>query len=89
MIENPFVYDDPNWVPQKKAEKSLKRRLARQAKLGRPVGEHGGQRPGAGRKRKAEHTVTIRLNSIQQKMLEQDGSGKLSYGIQKLINKHY
>lgn len=85
-MQNPFVYDDPDWI---KKQKALKRRLARQEKLGRPVGEHGGQRAGAGRRRKEEHTITVKLNRIQQEVLEKEGHGKLSYGIQKLINKYY
>ena len=89
MLENPFVYDDPEWVRKQKSEKSLKRLLAREQRLGRPVGEHGGKRPGAGRQRKAEHTITIKLNRIQQEVLEKEGHGKLSYGIQKLVNKYY
>ena len=47
-MEDPFVYQKPEWLLEMEREK---RRAARAKRLGRAIGSHGGSRKGAGRKR--------------------------------------
>ena len=86
-IENPFVYPNgPEWLIDKKRQK---RREKRAAKLGRPVGEWGGKRQGAGRpKEKIPETFRLHLNNVQRLNLEELGNGVIANGIQKLIDKY-
>lgn len=86
-IESPFKYPDgPEWLIDKKRQK---RREKRAAKLGRPVGEWGGKRQGAGRPReKTPETFRLQLNNVQRLNLEELGNGVIANGIQKLIDKY-
>lgn len=88
MLENPFKYSDepPEWLVNKKR---MQRRKRREKKLGRPIGEWGGSRPGAGRPRlKTKQTFDLSINNIQRLLLEEIGGGDLTRGIQRLIDKH-
>jgi hypothetical protein len=85
-IDDPFVYpDNPDWLILKKREL---RRQYMERYLGRPIGKHGGYRPGAGRKKykKFTHEVKVNLNNIQVMLLEEMGG--IEVGIQKLIEEH-
>ena len=86
-IESPFNYPEgPDWLIDKKRQK---RREKRAAKLGRPVGEWGGKRQGAGRPReKTPETFKLQLNNVQRLNLEELGNGNITLGIQKLIDKY-
>jgi hypothetical protein len=86
-IESPFNYPEgPDWLIDKKRQK---RRDKRAAKLGRPVGEWGGKRQGAGRPReKTPETFKLQLNNVQRLNLEELGNGNITLGIQKLIDKY-
>jgi hypothetical protein len=86
-IESPFNYPEgPDWLIDKKRQK---RREKRAAKLGRPVGEWGGKRQGAGRPReKTPETFRLQLNNVQRLNLEELGNGVITNGIQKLIDKY-
>jgi hypothetical protein len=86
-IESPFNYPEgPDWLIDKKRQK---RRDKRAAKLGRPVGEWGGKRQGAGRPReKTPETFRLQLNNVQRLNLEELGNGVITNGIQKLIDKY-
>jgi hypothetical protein len=91
-LEDPFDYPEPfkpQDIPEKAEELREKRRAYRAKKLGRPVGKHGGYRPGAGRPRVREytHTAYIKLDNIQVKLLEELGGGDLYHGIQKAIER--
>jgi hypothetical protein len=86
-IESPFNYPEgPDWLIDKKRQK---RRDKRAAKLGRPVGDWGGKRQGAGRPReKTPETFRLQLNNVQRLNLEELGNGNITLGIQKLIDKY-
>jgi hypothetical protein len=88
MLENPFKYPDkpPEWIVSKKQQQ---RRKYREKKLGRPLGEWGGKRAGAGRPRqKTKEFFQLKINNIQRLNLEEMGDGDLTKGIQKLIDMH-
>ena len=86
-LEDPFVYEKPEFIKQIEREK---RRAARAKRLGRPVGTWGGRRKGAGVKKTRDYTHEVRLNlsRIQVQILEDMGKGKIRDGIQALINEH-
>ena len=46
-IEDPFVYSKPQWLIDHEREH---RRKLREARTGKPVGQWGGKREGAGKK---------------------------------------
>lgn len=92
-IDDPFDYPQPFKTPkteEKQKELRDKRRAYRAKKLGRPIGNHGGYRKGAGRKRTREwtHRAYLVLDRIQVKLIEDLGNGDLSNGIQELVRKH-
>ena len=74
---------------RKKAAQKRANQKWRSKVLGREIGQHGGERKGAGRPRKESHTITVKLNRVQQAALTEDGWGQLGVGIQMLINKYY
>lgn len=86
-MESPFDYDNkkPDWVIEIEREK---RRAYRAKRLGRPIGKHGGYRPGAGRPKVKKYTdeVKVNLTKIQRMLLEDMGGVEI--GIQKLIEEH-
>ena len=86
-LEDPFDYKKPDWLVEKEREK---RRAARSRRLGRPIGEWGGRRKGAGRKRERQydHMVGINVNRVQEQILRDMGNGDLSAGVIALINEH-
>ena len=86
-LEDPFVYEKPEFIKQIEREK---RRAARAKRLGRPIGTWGGRRKGAGTKKKRDYTheVRLNLNRIQVQILEGMGNGSIRDGIQALINEH-
>ena len=86
-LEDPFVYEKPDWLKELQREK---RRAARAKRLGRPVGKHGGYRKGAGRKRKIPYDSIVYINHtrIQKQILLDMGNGDLSAGVQKLIDEN-
>lgn len=92
-IPSPFFQEDPHWDATraliKKARRNAAQRRYKEKKQGKPFGQHGGARPGAGRPRKESHTITIKINRIQLAVLTEEGWGKLSDGIERLINKYY
>jgi len=57
--------------------------------LGRPIGEWGGKRKGAGRFKKIIWDVEVRLqlNKFQKKLLEELGKGNARDGILELIKE--
>ena len=85
-------YDDiPEWrLEQIYEEMQRKRKEELSAKLGRPVLDWGGKRPGSGRKKQIKTYVTFKLelNKIQQKVLAEMGEGSIDKGILKLINEN-
>lgn len=85
-MDDPFAYNT-DFVKQKEREE---RRKKREEKLGRPLGQWGGYRPGAGRPkvRKYDATVGLDLNPIQKKLLKEMGKGSIQDGVQKLINDY-
>jgi len=91
-LDDPFDYPEPfkpSQIPEKKQELSEKRRAYRAKKLGRPIGKHGGYRPGAGRKktRNYTHIAYVKLDNIQLKLLLELGGGDLHHGIQQAIER--
>jgi hypothetical protein len=83
-------FKQPKYVsPERKAELAKKRREAREKRLGRPTGQHGGYREGAGRKRVGVYNVTIKLTRIQYLVLMEEGKGNLHFAIQSALDKHY
>jgi hypothetical protein len=85
-LEDPFVYEKPDFIKEIEREK---RREARSKRLGRPIGTWGGRRKGAGTKKTRDYTHEVRLNltRIQVQILEDMGKGILRDGIQALINE--
>ena len=85
-------YDDiPEWrLEQIYQQMEKKRKEELSAKLGRPVLDWGGKRPGAGRKKQIKTYVTFKLelNKVQQKVLAEMGEGSIDKGILKLINEN-
>jgi hypothetical protein len=91
-LEDPFDYPEPfkpKDIPEKAEELREKRRAYRAKKLGRPVGKHGGYRPGAGRPRVRNYThiAYVMLDSIQVKLLQDLGQGDINQGIQAAIER--
>ncbi len=91
-FDDPFDYPEPfkpSQLPGRKEELAQKRREYRAKKLGRPIGKHGGYRPGAGRPRVRNYThiAYVLLDNIQVKLLEELGGGDLRHGIQKAIER--
>ena len=88
-FDDPFQYPDkpPEWFAEIERQKQRNKRSKR---LGRPIGKHGGRRPGAGRpkEKKEEKPFNLVLNSIQEKNLLDLGSGDLNKGIQVLVDKY-
>jgi hypothetical protein len=88
-LDDPFQYPDktPEWLAEIERQKQ---RAKRSKRLGRPIGNHGGRRPGAGRPtvKKEDQPFNLVLNSIQKKSLLELGSGDLNKGIQVLIDKY-
>lgn len=64
-------------------------RKNRAKRLGRPIGKHGGKRPGAGRPRvrKFDHEIGINVTRIQEKILLDMGNGSVERGVQALIKE--
>lgn len=92
-FDSPFDYPEefkPSVSEEQKEEIREKRRAYRAKKLGRPLGNHGGYRKGAGRKRIREwsHRAYLNLDRIQVKLLEDLGNGDLSSGVQQLVEKY-
>lgn len=92
-FDDPFQYPEPfkaSELPEKKEQALNKRREYRAKKLGRPIGKHGGYRPGAGRPRVRNYThmVPVLLDRIQIKLLEDLGQGDLYKGIQQAIERY-
>ena len=92
ILDDPFDYPEPfkaSQIPEKRDELAQKRREYRSKKLGRPIGKHGGYRPGAGRPRVRTYThiAYVLLDKIQVKLLEELGQGDLQCGIQQAIEK--
>lgn len=92
-LDDPFDYPEPfkaSQLPEKQEDLREKRRAYRSKKLGRPIGKHGGYRPGAGRPkvRTYTHRAYINLDSIQVKLLEDLGQGDINKGIQAAIERY-
>jgi hypothetical protein len=92
ILDDPFDYPEPfkaSKLPERQDELAERRRQKRAQKLGRPIGKHGGYRPGAGRKktRNYTHIAYIKLDNIQVKLLEDLGKGDLHHGIQQAIER--
>lgn len=92
-FEDPFQYPEPfksSQLPERRNELAERRRQKRAKKLGRPIGKHGGYRPGAGRKRARDYThiAYVKLNRIQVLLLQELGNGDLHHGIQIAIERH-
>ena len=86
-MDDPFVYKTFEELrKQKKREYDRKRK---ERILGRPLGKHGGYRPGSGRKRKIPWTdkAFLFLTRIQKQILIDMGKGDLSKGVQALIKE--
>ena len=90
-MDDPFDYPEPfkaSKLPEKREELINKRREYRSKKLGRPIGKHGGYRPGAGRKktRNYTHIAYIKLDNI---LMDTDGGIKIcDFGVSRLITKN-
>jgi len=86
-IENPFVYEKPLWLILHEREH---RRKLKEARTGKPVGQWGGKREGAGIKKKKEYTHLARLTmtNVQYKILADMGKGDWETGLINLINEH-
>ena len=86
-IEDPFVYEKPEWLVLYEREK---RKKQREKRIGRSVGTWGGKRDGAGLKKKKEYTHLARLNmtNVQCQILSDMGNGDWETGLNKLINEH-
>ena len=94
-IDNPFLYEDPEWLAQQqeilRRKEELLRREKVEQKLGRPLGTWGGKRTGAGRPKSKEHelnSVKLKLTRIQKQVLMEMGKGDINYGVMALINEH-
>lgn len=92
-FDDPFQYPEPfkaSELPEKKEQALNKRREYRAKKLGRPIGKHGGYRPGAGRPRTRPYThiAYVTLDRIQLKLIEDLGQGNFNQGIQQLIERY-
>jgi hypothetical protein len=86
-----FIDDLPPEVLERVwADMEKRRKDALSKRLGRPVGEWGGKRKGAGRPKYLPYNaiVKLQLNGVQKKMLSEMGNGILAAGIEKLINEH-
>lgn len=89
-IDDPYHYEKPEWLVLKQREHNRK---LREKRLGRPVGTWGGKRQGAGTKKRADRiektdSISLKLNSIQKKILMEIGNGDMNAGVQELINQH-
>lgn len=86
-IEDPFVYEKPEWLILHEREH---RRKLREARTGKPVGQWGGKREGAGKKKPREYSHLARLNitNVQQQILADMGKGDWETGLINLINEH-
>jgi len=86
-LEDPFVYSKPQWLIDHEREH---RRKLREARTGKPVGQWGGKREGAGKKKPREYTHLARLNmtNVQQQILADMGKGDWEAGLINLINEH-
>ena len=86
------MFDDiPEWrLEQIYADMVKQKKEAMSKKLGRPVGDWGGKRKGAGRPKvlKTKTTIDLALNPIQAKVLTEMGEGSIEEGILKLINEN-
>ena len=85
-LEDPFVYSKPQWLIDHEREH---RRKLREARTGKPVGQWGGKREGAGKKKLREYTHLARLNmtNVQQQILSDMGKGDWEAGLNKLIDE--
>lgn len=85
-IEDPFVYEKPEWLILYEREK---RKQQREKRIGRPVGTWGGKREGAGLRKKKEYTHMARLTitNVQQQILSDMGKGDWEAGLNKLIDE--
>ena len=86
-LEDPFVYEKPEWLVLHEREH---RRKLREARTGKPVGQWGGKREGAGKKKPKEYTHLARLNmnNIQCQILADMGNGDWEAGLNNLIKEH-
>jgi hypothetical protein len=86
-LEDPFVYSKPQWLIDHEREH---RRKLREARIGKPVGQWGGKREGAGKKKPREYSHLARLNitNVQQQILADMGKGDWETGLINLINEH-
>ena len=85
-IEDPFVYVKPDWLVLHEREH---RRKLKEARTGKPVGQWGGKREGAGLKKKKEYTHIAKLNitNVQYQILSDMGQGDFEKGLNKLIDE--
>jgi len=85
-IEDPFVYTKPDWLVMYEREH---RRKLKEARTGKPVGQWGGKREGAGKKKPKEYTHLARLNmtNVQCQILADMGNGDWETGLNNLINE--
>lgn len=86
-MEDPFVYVKPDFLREIEREK---RKAYRAKYLGRPIGEWGGKRAGAGRPRVNDWNMEVKLflTKFQVKVLEDMGKGSLSKGIEALVKEN-
>lgn len=86
-MDDPFDYKTPEGIKKKKAAYD---RARRERMLGRPIGKHGGYRPGAGKKKKLPWTdkLWITLTRIQRQILIDMGKGDLNKGVEALIKEY-
>lgn len=86
-----MVDDIPGWrLEQIYADMVKEKKEALSKKLGRPIGDWGGKRKGAGRPKgvKTKTSIDLELNPIQAQVLTEMGEGSLEEGILKLINEN-
>ena len=85
------MFDDiPEWrLEQIYAAMEKRRREHIEKKTGKPLGQWGGKRPGAGRPRtRMSAEINLPINAVQKKILTEMGEGSLEMGILKLINEN-
>lgn len=86
-LDDPFDYDTPDWLIEKKRAINRERRAKT---LGRPIGKWGGRRAGAGRPkvRSYDHLVGISMTNVQKMLLIEMGKGNLADGVNALIKEY-
>ena len=86
-MDDPFDYKKPTWLILQEREH---RKKLKEARTGKPVGQWGGKRVGAGKKKPKDYTHLARLtiNNVQHQILADLGKGDWEVGLNKLIGEH-